>query len=107
MAKQLGLEQRFRNGRAVDLDERALAPRTRQMERPGEQFLACPGRSQQQHAGVGCRHLLELADSAKERRRCADDAIARGGILKRPGELFIMLLERARLLLEAGLELEK
>jgi len=42
VAKELGLHQVVRNGRAVELDERTACPRARSMEKQGQQSLARP-----------------------------------------------------------------
>ena len=41
-AEELSLEESFWNGRAVDRDERPGRPRTRFVEGPRQQALACP-----------------------------------------------------------------
>ena len=48
-AEHFGLEQSLRNGGAVDVDERAVRPRTRSMNQPGQQSLARPGLALDEH----------------------------------------------------------
>ena len=59
IAEQLGLDQVFRNGGAVELEEGLLAPRTGAVNRSGEKLLAHARFTQDQHGGVGCRDLFD------------------------------------------------
>jgi hypothetical protein len=96
VAEQFALEQRLGNGGAVDLDEGRVAARAGQVQRAGEQLLAGAAFTQQQHRGRGRRHTLQFAQCTQQRRRGADDAVARGGTLQRAGELGVALLQPAR-----------
>src|SRR5262245_2991396 len=58
VAEELGLEQGLGNGGAVDVDERAGAPRPSLVDRPGEQALARPGFAQDQDWGQPARAFL-------------------------------------------------
>ena len=58
VAEQLGLQQRFRDRRAVDRDEAAARPAARRMQVAGEDLLAGSGLAGDQHAGVAGRDLV-------------------------------------------------
>src|SRR5262249_34015812 len=67
VTEELGLEQILGNRRAVDGDKRAVGPRAERVQRPGEELLARPALSLEQHRGVGGggavkrdRHVLQL-----------------------------------------------
>ncbi len=63
VAEELRLEERARDGAAVDRDERAGAPRRAAMDREGDELLAGARLARDEHRGVGGRDLPdELAD---------------------------------------------
>src|SRR5579864_7937814 len=59
VAEELALEQRVRNGRAVDRYERVIGARADQMHRLGDEFLAGPGLAADEDRGVGRCGLLD------------------------------------------------
>ena len=78
VAEQLGFEQRFGDGGAVDGDERAVVARAERVKRAREQLLAGAALPFEQHRRVGGggavqrdRHLLELRVVADDLRRAA------------------------------------
>ena len=75
VSEQLALDQRRRQRRAVDAHERAGMPAAAIVQRAREQFLAGAGRPEQQHAGVGRRHLRQPRQRQAQRRALADDVV--------------------------------
>ena len=67
VAEQLALDQAGRQGGAVDLDERLVAPRAGRVDGAGDQLLAGAGLAGDQHRGVGRRD----ADRPFRARRAA------------------------------------
>src|SRR4030095_1965603 len=80
MAKELGLEQPMRNGRAVDRDERPSAPRRRRMQGAGDDIRADAtlGSEQDRRVRVGDT-LDDRPDGAHLRASIEEWAVA-GGI---------------------------
>src|SRR5262249_57888148 len=84
MPEELALEERFRDGRAVECHERAALPRPALVERARGDLLAGPAlaRDQDRRAGVGDPpeeivdrgHRGACADQVAEARRFLDDA---------------------------------
>src|SRR5262249_27329654 len=68
VAEELALDQAGRDGGAVHLHERPVAPGAPVVYGPGDQLLPGPGLSLDQHAGVGLRDLLDLTKDGEERR---------------------------------------
>lgn len=60
MAEQLGLHQGFREGPAVHRYEGTMAAGAEVVDMPCHQFLAGPGLTNDQHAGLTRRHLLQV-----------------------------------------------
>jgi len=59
MTKELAFEQRFRQGRTVDLHERLAGPQTVVVNRVGDQVLAGAGLTADQHGRVAVGDLLD------------------------------------------------
>ena len=89
MAKEFALEQRLGYGRAIHLDERCVAPRAAQVQCTRKQLFAGARLTQQQHAGTGRRHPFQFTQGLQQRRRCADDAVARRRAFQRARQLVV------------------
>ena len=76
MTEEFRLEQRVGNGRAVHFDERPVAPPAGQVQRACKQLFARARFTQQQHRGLRCRYLFQLAQGAQQRSRSTDEAVA-------------------------------
>ena len=72
VAEELALDQLGRNRGAIHLHERTRGERAFAMDVGGQQLLAGPGLSRQQHADVGPRHLGRLLHGLLERGRRSD-----------------------------------
>ena len=73
MTEQFGLDQRFRQSRAVHRDER-LAPAQRQaVEAFGDQFLAGPALADHEHRAAHRRGAAGAFDCVEKRARLADE----------------------------------
>src|SRR5215831_13770323 len=59
VAEKLGFEQRFRNGRAVDGDKRAVGAWAERVQRTSEQLFARPALALEQHRRIGARRALQ------------------------------------------------
>ena len=106
VAKQLGLKQRVWNGGAIDLDEGRMAALAGQMQGAGKQLLARARLAQQQHAGLGVGHALQLANGLQQHIRVANDAVAHGRRVERVGQQGVARFQRARFLLHQVLQLQ-
>ena len=73
VAKELGLEELFRQGRAVDRDKRPVVTSRCAMNEPGHDFLAGTRLAEQQDGGVRRGDLRRLLQHLLPRRRLADD----------------------------------
>ncbi len=109
MAEQLGLDQSFRQRRAVEGDEWSLGSRTRVMDRPGQDLLAGPALAGEQHRRTGGGHLACVVESRDEIRCPTDDrvepeSVVESGSQRRhlPLELLCLGLRRAKPLLVFG-----
>ena len=115
VAKQLALEQRFRQAAAVDGDEVALASRARLVQAARDEFLAGAGFALDQHVGgaVGepgdhlpdALHREGVADQARFDLVAAFEAVAQvahlddeAALLERAAHDFDEILGRKRLL---------
>ena len=109
IAKQFGLKQRIRNGRAVDLDEGPVAPPAGQVHGAREQLLARArlAQQQQQHGGLGLRHALQLAQRLQQRRQTANEPVARAFGVECIGQHGVACLQLPRLLGHQGFELQQ
>jgi hypothetical protein len=75
VAEQLALDQRRRQRRAVDPDERPMAPRTAIVNGPRAELLAGARFADEQHRGVGARDLAHTIQHLPERRTVADEVV--------------------------------
>ena len=57
MTEQFRLGEAFRQGAAIDRDERPSAPRPLAVEKQGDQLLAGPGFAFDQHVDIGAGDL--------------------------------------------------
>ncbi len=76
VAEELGFHQRLGDRRTVEADERALAARAVDVQRTGDDLLACPGLAADQHGGLRRRHLGDRVQQPQHGRAAADDAAA-------------------------------
>src|SRR5262249_48469377 len=75
VAEQLALEQIQRNGRAVELDERAAAPGAEMMNRTRDQLFPGPGFALDKDCGIGGRDTLDLFEHRLQERTLTDDPL--------------------------------
>ncbi len=68
VAEELALEQFARDRRAVDADQRPVAPLARLVDGARDQLLAGAGFAGDHHRGVGRRHQLHLPQRLLDRR---------------------------------------
>ncbi len=73
VAEQLAFDEIFRYGRAVYLDEWMFPPGTRQVNRPGDDFLADPGLARYEYGGIGGGNFLDRLENLLDGRRAADE----------------------------------
>ena len=84
VAEQLALEQRFRQGRAVDGDEREIPPRRSFVHGPRDQLLAGAGLAEDQDGADRLGHMADQLEHVVHPRAFAQDAME--------GELLVQLL---------------
>ena len=75
VAKKLAFQQIQRNGSAIQLYERASAPRADVVNRARDQLLAGAGFSLDQHSGIGGRDAFDLFEHRFQSRTVADDLL--------------------------------
>ena len=113
MAEQLGLEQGFRDGAAVEGDEPLAAPRAGIVNRPRRQLLARASLARDEHRAGRGRNRSQQLEQPVHHRRAADHPVdlelvvelraqvgvlrAQAALLERDVELVQQLLERKRL----------
>src|SRR5690606_33971321 len=88
VAEQLGLDQRFGEGAAVDRHEGTVAALAETVDVPCHQLLAGPGLADDQEGRLARRNLLEVGKRGR-RRRAREDLRGgedRGGEGRRGGE---------------------
>jgi hypothetical protein len=73
VTEQLAFHQARPDGPAVHLDERPVSPRAQLVDRPGDEFLPGAGLAQEEHGGVGDRHLPDLVEQGPQGPAFADD----------------------------------
>ena len=78
MPKQFTLQEIERDGSAVKLDEGASTARAQIVNGMGDQFLSCPGFSQNQHSGIGRCDLSHFLQCRLQSRAVADDLFKLG-----------------------------
>jgi hypothetical protein len=81
IAEQLGFEQVFRDGRAVDRDEAAAATAARLVETAREQLLARAGRAEQHHRHVGIGDPLDRPRDLQHLGRGGDHRAEHGAFV--------------------------
>ena len=74
--EQLALEERGGNRRAVHAHHRPFAPPAQLVNFGGEQLLTGPGFAEQQHGGIGGRHLPDLLHDLADGGALSDDGVA-------------------------------
>ena len=98
VAKQFRLDQVLRQGRAVDLDERALRPAAAHVNGVGDQFLADAVLAVDQDIGIALGHGIDQVEQLAHLLAAADHVSE--GIL--PAHLFLQPLVLGSLHLQAG-----
>ena len=73
MSEEFGLEQVFRNRRAVDGDKRTVGSRTERVQSTSEQFLACSAFALEKHRRISAGCPLERDRHLFQTRIFADD----------------------------------
>src|SRR6516162_4160498 len=73
MTEQLALKESRGDCRTIEFHERTVLPWTQIMYGAGDQFLARPSLSQNQHRGVGRRDRFHLLQHSLQARTLADD----------------------------------
>src|SRR5262249_10065564 len=76
MTEELGFDQLFRDGRAVHLDEGAVAALAGRVERPSDQLLAGAAFAVDEHAAVGRRGECDLLAQRLHRYAFTDHLVA-------------------------------
>src|SRR5690606_28139900 len=95
VSEELRLDERLREGRAVDRHEREALSWSARMQRVGDELLARPALADDETRRLALRDRVEALDELHHRRRVADDrraGLAAGNELAR---LLELLLERA------------
>ena len=100
VTEQLGLDERFRQRRAVERDEWPVRPRARLMDRPRQDLLAGPALAGEQHGRAGGRHLSRVVDSCDELRCPTADRIEREPVIERGPQRRHLSLELLRFRLD-------
>src|SRR5512134_2407148 len=77
VAEQLGFEEGFGERRAIDLDERLIAPRGKIVDRPGENALSRSALARDEDRGIGILHHVDQVEDLPDARSLADD-VAKG-----------------------------
>src|ERR1051325_9489012 len=75
VAEKLRLDEVCRQGRAVDLDERALPPPARRVDGAGDEFFAGACLALDENGRVGRGDLFDLEEYILERITLADDLV--------------------------------
>ena len=81
VAEQLAFEQRFGERRAVDGDERMLAPPAAEVNAAGDDFLAGAVLAQQQHGEIGVGDAADRGADRLDGRALADEQRVLGRLL--------------------------
>ncbi|MNF90157.1 hypothetical protein D3C84_727110 [compost metagenome] len=76
------------------------------MQGAGEQLLAGPRLAEQQHAGGGVGHPLQLGNGPQQLGGIADDAVASGVGMQGTGQHVVVLLQCPRLLLNVTVQMQ-
>ena len=104
VAEEFAFEELMRHGRAVDLDERAITPRTRGVDDVRDELLADARFALDQHRRLRLRDRLQPREHFPERRTLADDAAEIHRDLHLLAEVVTLALE---LFAQAGVFLER
>src|SRR5689334_21062891 len=75
VTKELGSDQRGRDGGAIHADKRLLGSSRPLVDGAGDQFLSRAGLAQNQNRGIGRGHLGDLTQHLAQRFRRADDVL--------------------------------
>ena len=75
VTEQLRLEERLRQGRAIDGDERPRGPRARLVNGARDELFAGPGLALDQHGGVERRHARDARVDLRHLVRLADEVV--------------------------------
>src|SRR5207245_7879733 len=84
VAEELRLDQVLRDGGAVHLDERLLRPRALPVDLPGDELLPRAALAMDQDGGVARRGARDRLADGLERRRFADEPVARFDVVPEP-----------------------
>jgi hypothetical protein len=74
MAEEFALNQAGGNRCAVEFDKGPIPPRTQVVDCPGDQLFSGSRLTEDQYAGIGRRHNLDVPEGSLERRASAHDA---------------------------------
>src|SRR5580658_1775250 len=89
VTKELALDEFPRNGRAVDLDERAVDPGAEAVDRARDELFARAAFSRDEHGGFGGRDLFDLVKQPLKGRGAADHLVALELLLGDASELAV------------------
>src|SRR5262249_18061313 len=78
VAEQVALHQPFGNRRAVERDQRPIAPGARVVDRAGDELLAGAALAVDADVDVADRHLRDAREDVAHLRRLADDPVVGG-----------------------------
>ena len=90
VAEELALEQRLRDGRALDRHERTARTRGCGVQRACDQLLACSRLSADQDRGVRLTQALDGVEHGSHRRTLADQATERGARVHEAAQLAVL-----------------
>src|SRR5262245_39364070 len=102
VAEDLGFEQRFRNGTAVERHEAIRFARAVVVNRPCDDFLAGPGLTRNKNGAVGRRHGFEKLEQSGHRAAFADKSLEAMSIVQLRTEVGVFGFELT--LLESRIE---
>src|SRR5262249_50918409 len=95
VTEELALEQRLRDGAAVDGDEGSVAPWTMRVDGPGHELLAGAALSLAEHGGLCLADPLDQREDLAHPGRGAEDVGKADRRLPLPGLLVALALELA------------
>ena len=93
IAKELGLDEVFGDGGAVEFDKDAIAAERFGMDGAGDEFFAGAGLAEDEYAAVGRRHEFDLLAQGFE----GDGLAGEGAFGELAGELLVVFAELVRL----------
>src|SRR5207237_10229285 len=97
VTEELRLEQRFRNGAAVERGEAISAPLAAVMNRPRGQLLACPCLASDEHRTRRRRDGLEQLKEVAHHAASADEAVDSISLLELRSQVRVFRAEPALL----------